>query len=142
VAGVVLIGASVGVTLALNHPSQGPPALSLQAQFTGSWVGSYTCGQGPTGLRLDIQAAPGGSATATFTFYALQSNPNVPGGKFTMTGTYSAAGIALSPGHWIVEPATYVMVGLRGGPLTGSGTTLSGAVTTPPCTTFTVTKAS
>ena len=141
VAGVVVIGASVGVVLTLNHhPASQADALS--SELTGSWVGTYTCGQGPTGLRLDIQAASGGSATATFTFYALQSNPNVPAGKFTMTGTYSATGITLSPGHWLIQPANYEMVTLDGGPLTDSGNTLSGTVTTPPCTTFTVTKAS
>jgi len=141
VAGVVVIGASVGVVLTLNHHPASQPG-TLQSELTGSWVGTYTCGQGPTGLRLDIQAAPGGSATATFTFYALQSNPNVPAGKFTMTGTYSATGIMLSPGHWLLQPAGYEMVTLDGGPLTNSGNTLSGSVITSPCTTFTVTKAS
>jgi len=141
VAGVVVIGAGIGVALTLNH-HPGPGPASLQSQLTGSWVGSYSCAQGPTGLRLDIQAASGGSATATFTFYALQGNPNVPAGKFTMTGTYSATGIQLSPGHWLLQPANYEMVGLDGGPLTSDGTTLSGSVTTPPCTTFSVTKAS
>jgi hypothetical protein len=139
VAGVVVIGASVGVVLTLDHH----PAANLQAQYTGSWLGSYRCAQGLTGLRLDIQAAPGGSATATFNFYALQSNPSVPAGEFTMTGTYSATGIALSPGHWVIQPpANYVMVGLTGGPVTANGKTLTGHITTPPCTTFDVTKVS
>jgi len=134
-AGVILVGAGIGVALASNHH----PA-SLQAELTGSWVGSYTCAQGLTGLRLDIQAAPGGSATATFNFYALPSNPSVPTGKYTMTGTYSATGIKLTPSHWVVQPSGYEMVGLDGGPLTHNGNTLSGAVVS--CTTFSVTKAS
>jgi eukaryotic-like serine/threonine-protein kinase len=134
-AGVILVGAGIGVALASSHH----PA-SLQAELTGSWVGSYTCSQGLTGLRLDIQAAPGGSATATFNFYAVPSNPGVPSGKYTMTGTYSATGIKLSPSHWVIQPSGYEMVGLNGGPLTHNGNTLSGTVVT--CTTFTVTKAS
>ena len=135
-AGVILAGAGIGVAVTRNHH----PA-SLQAQLTGRWAGSYTCAQGLTGLRLDIQAAPAGSATATFDFYALPSNPGVPTGEFTMTGTYTATGIKLSPGHWVTQPAGYEMVSLTGSPLTGNRKTLSGSVAGPPCTTFTVTKA-
>jgi serine/threonine-protein kinase len=135
VAAVVLACAGIGAALALSQHHE-----TLQAELTGTWVGSYTCSQGLTGLRLDIQAAPGGSATATFSFYAVPSNPGVPSGEFTMTGTYSAKGIHLGTGHWIKQPADYEMAGLNAGPLTNGGKTLSGNVANAACTTFTASK--
>jgi hypothetical protein len=136
---VAVAAGSLAAAAALtgNHH---PP--SLQAELTGTWVGTYTCAQGLTGLRLDIQAAPGGSATATFNFYPVPSNPGVPSGEYTMTGKYTASGIDLQTGHWVKQPSGYEMVSLAGGPLTDGGRTLSGNVATSPCTTFTVTKAS
>jgi len=136
-AAVVLIGGGIATALALSHHQ---PALSLQEELTGTWAGTYTCSQGITGLQLAIKAGAGGSATATFSFYALQSNSSVPAGEFAMTGTYSASGVKLNPGRWIIQPANYETVGLAAGPLTSGGKTMSGTVTNPSCTTFTVTK--
>jgi serine/threonine-protein kinase len=153
-AAVVLVGGGIGIALALDHGQQTPPdqshattqapppTPSLQDELTGTWAGTYTCSQGVTGLQLNIKAAAGGTATATFTFYALQGNSSVPAGEFTMTGTYSASSIQLNPGHWIIQPANYVTVGLAAGSLTNGGKTMSGTVTNPSCTTFTVKKAS
>jgi serine/threonine-protein kinase len=135
VAAVVLACGGIGAALALNQHHE-----TLQAELTGTWVGSYTCSQGLTGLRLGIQAAPGGSATAIFNFYAVPSNPGVPSGEFTMTGTYSANGMHLGTGHWIKQPAGYEMAGLDAGPLTNGGKTLSGNVANAACTTFTASK--
>jgi hypothetical protein len=134
---VILAGGGVGAAVALNHHQE-----TLQQELTGTWVGSNTCSQGLTGLRLDVQAAPGGSATATFSFYALPSNPGVPSGEFAMNGTYSASGMKLSPGQWINQPAGYETAGLDARPLTGNGKTLSGIITDSACTTFTAGKAS
>jgi hypothetical protein len=136
-AAVVVIGGVIGAALTLGHHQE-----TLQDELTGTWVGSYTCSQGLTGMRLDIQAARNGSATATFSFYALPSNPGVPSGEFTMNGTYSASGMKLSPGNWIHQPPGYITAGLDAGPLTSNGKTLSGTVTDSACTTFSAGKAS
>ena len=79
----------------------------------GTWVGTYTCRQGLTGLQLDIDAGEENSLAATFAFYTIDSNPDVPSGKFTMRGTYSDAGIELIQDTWIQQPAGYEMVDLR-----------------------------
>jgi hypothetical protein len=92
-------------------------------------------------MRLDVAAAAGGQATAIFNFYAVAGNPGVPTGEFTMTGTYSASGLQLVPGHWIEQPAGYEMAGFNAGPLTNGGKTLSGTIANSACTTFTTSKA-
>jgi hypothetical protein len=123
-----------------SGPATTPPASPSPAALTGTWTGSYICSQGETGLSLVIQAAPAGTLTATFNFYAVPDNPGVPSGSFTMTGTYSAAGMNLTPDQWISQPPGWEMVGLSSGPPTEGGTVLAGDVTTPGCSTFTVTR--
>jgi hypothetical protein len=123
-------------------PAPAPPASLSPAALTGTWTGSYFCSQGETGLRLVIQTAPDGTLTATFNFYALPGNPGILSGSFTMTGTYSAAGVDLTQDQWISQPAGYEMVSLSSGPPAPNGTVLTGSITTPGCGTFTVTRGS
>ena len=127
---------------AATKPAPAPtPIASLSpAALTGTWTGSYVCSQGETGLRLVIQAAPDGTLTATFSFYAVPDNPGVPSGSFTMTGSYSAAGVNLTHDQWISQPAGWEMVDLSSGPPSQDGTVLAGSITTPGCSTFTVTR--
>jgi eukaryotic-like serine/threonine-protein kinase len=131
--GIVIAGAAAGTAVALagSHHATG---------LAGTWTGTYVCSQGETGLRLAIQATAGGALTATFNFYAVPANPGVPSGSFTMTGTSSHSGVHLTHGHWIKEPAGYMMVDLSAPPASNGGALLSGTVTTPSCTTFTVKK--
>jgi len=121
-------------------PAPTPSATVSPAALTGTWTGSYVCSQGKTGLRLVIQAEQNGTLSATFNFYAVPDNPGVPSGSFTMTGTYSAAGINLTNGNWINQPTGYEMVDLSAGPPIEGGTVIAGGVTTPGCSTFTVTR--
>jgi len=126
-------------------PAGGPNASNpapTPTSLTGTWTGSYACAQGKTGLRLAMQAAPDGTLTAVFNFYAVPDNPGVPSGSFTMTGTYSAVGVDLTHSHWISQPPGYLMVDLTAGPPSEGGTLLSGNVTgpVPGCTIFIVTK--
>lgn len=123
-----------------SGPATTPPASPSPATLTGTWTGSYVCSQGETGLSLVIQATPDGTLTATFSFYAVPDNPGVPSGSYTMTGTYSAAGVNLTPDQWISQPPGWEMVGLSSGPPVQDGTVLDGNVTTPGCSTFTVTR--
>jgi WD40 repeat protein len=114
------------------------------AILNGTWTGSYDCPQGTTGLSLVIHAIPGGTLTAAFNFYAVPHHPSIQG-SFTMTGTYSAAGVDLSRSQWISisQPFEYIMVDLSAGLPAKGGTVLSGHVATPGlnvCTTFAVTK--
>ena len=139
-AGIVIAGAAAGTAVAAAV-SHGSPANT--PVLTGTWTGSYICSQGLTGLRLVIRAAPDGTLTGTFSFYALPANPGVPSGEGTITGTYSATRTDIVPGHWIRQPPGYVLVGLIAGPPADNGTLLRGRVSNPGpgCSTFSVTKA-
>jgi hypothetical protein len=131
--GIVIAGAAAGTAVAVASSNHAPT-------LAGTWTGTYVCSQGETGLRLVIQTGSGDALTARFNFYAVPANPSVPSGSYTMTGTSSTAGIHLIPGHWIHQPAGYEMVDLSGTPPRNGGTLLAGSVTTPGCTTFSVTK--
>ena len=132
-AGIVIAGAAAGTAVAVASSHHAPT-------LAGTWTGTYVCSQGETGLRLVIQTGSGDALTAQFNFYAVPANPRVPSGSYTMTGTSSASGIHLIPGHWIHQPAGYEMVDLSGPPPSNGGALLRGTVTTPGCTTFSVTK--
>jgi murein DD-endopeptidase MepM/ murein hydrolase activator NlpD len=117
-----------------------PP--SQAAILAGTWVGTYSCIQGETGLRLIIRAGSGNSLQAEFVFYPIPTNPTVPSGSFAMTGSYSDANVALKQDHWINQPAGYLMVDLSGKLLTSTVPSLVGTVSgsVPGCTNFSVQK--
>jgi hypothetical protein len=129
----------VAATAITGGTAQAAQAAQAAPVLVGTWVGSYTCSQGDTGLRLVIRAR-GAALTATFSFYALPRNPGVPSGEYTMTGTDSATRVILRPGHWIKQPFGYEMVGLTSGPPAHRGKVLRGRITNPGCSTFSVTK--
>lgn len=110
-----------------------PPA---NTSIVGTWVGSYTCSQGLTGLQLIIAASANDQLTATFNFYPLPNNPSVPSGSFSMTGTFSPNSVVLNQDQWINQPPGYVMVNLVGVPPSASTPTFAGSVLGPGCTTF------
>jgi eukaryotic-like serine/threonine-protein kinase len=138
IAAGVAVAAAAAVVVA-THTSPAQPAANTPV-LTGTWTGSYICSQGLTGLRLVVRAARDGTLTGTFSFYALPANPRVPSGEGTITGTYSATSTDIRPGHWIRQPPGYVLVGLTAGPPADNGTLLRGRVSTPGCSTFSVTK--
>jgi hypothetical protein len=135
---VVVVAAGTVLALVVSHRSTSPAANT--PVLTGTWTGSYICSQGLTGLRLVVRAAPDGTLTGTFSFYALPANPHVPSGEGTITGTYSATRTDIRPDRWIRQPPGYVLVGLVAGPPTDNGTLLHGRVSTAGCATFSVTK--
>jgi len=123
--------ATVGLVIAAPWKSPSPG-------LSGTWTGTYYCSQGKTGLRLTMQAGSGGRINARFNFYAVPSNPGVPSGSYTMTGSSSAKGVVLTPDHWISEPPGYEMVALSGHLAPGNQNVLAGQVTTSGCGTFSV----
>jgi hypothetical protein len=136
---VAVVAAGTVLALVVSHRSTSPAAANTPV-LTGTWTGSYICSQGLTGLRLVVRAAPDGTLTGTFSFYALPANPRVRSGEGTITGTYSATSTDIRPGHWIRQAPGYVLVGLVAGPPADNGTLLRGRVSTPGCATFSVTK--
>ena len=113
---------------------------SEASTLTGTWTGTYNCNQGETGLRLVINANSDGKLTATFSFFAVPSNPGVPSGEFSMTGSFTAKGENFTQQHWIRQSAGYEMINLSAGPPANGGTVLNGNVSFAGCTTFSVKK--
>ncbi|MGW0783475.1 protein kinase domain-containing protein [Streptomyces sp. NPDC002913] len=109
----------------------------------GEWRGTYHCGQGETGLTLTITDTDG-ALTATFDFYPVASNPDVPKGTFAMRGTRIGTRMDLYGDRWINEPEDYLMVGLSAEVAGGSPKALVGPVTdtdgepSDSCATFSV----
>jgi hypothetical protein len=111
---------------------------AAETSIIGPWVGTYTCGQGLTGISLTITEAHEGRAEALFHFYAVPENPGVPTGCFLQSGTYNAETrrVTLRGGRWLLQPPDYVTVGFSG-QLDRAGRRLTGKVIGPRgCTTF------
>jgi hypothetical protein len=85
------------------------------ASLAGPWLGAYTCGDGLTGLTLEIGEPLGDHVPATFSFYALPSNPEVPSGRFWMGGRREGDDrLVLTAGGWLDRPAGYELLDLDG----------------------------
>lgn len=101
------------------------------------WVGSYTCPQGVTALRLSIEARPSGEAVATFEFGPHPDNPKLPRGEYRMTGTVRLLSrgqlqVKLAPDRWITQPEGWSMTGL-GATSDLEQQTLEGRIDAPAC---------
>ena len=117
----------------------GSPDVAV-ADLAGNWEGSYTCGQGETGVKLEIsQPDATGSAETTFTFFPLATNGTAKSGSYAMRLGDSGGQFKFTSDHWIDQPQGYEMVDLlvQGTP---SKDRISGKVVDPQCTTFTVTR--
>ena len=116
----------------------GPSSSVTRTRVTGHWKGTYTCGQGLTGLDLEITDQGAGAVAAVFSFGPVKSNPGVPNGSYSMTGRLDPDLLTLTPKAWIVHPSGYVMVGLRAVLPGNDSRVLAGTVTDGGCTTFRV----
>jgi hypothetical protein len=106
----------------------------------GTWIGTYRCGQGQTGLRLVVTGDDPDSLAAAFRFFPVADNPGVPSGSFAMTGSRSGRDVRLRQSAWIDQPPGYVMVDLVG-ELTDDGERFAGTVQGAGCTTFALRRA-
>ena len=126
----------LAVFLALATPA------AAQDPLSGAWTGSYTCGQGVTGLTLHLDRA-GPELRGVFHFYPLPENPLAAEGCFEMTGgtdPADPAAVALRATRWLSRPWFYVTVDLDG-EVTPEGA-FTGDVAGPGCGTFTLRRAS
>lgn len=123
-------------TLGVVERNENNDTLSI----VGKWEGTYFCSQGETGLTLTISSTTRNEVEADFSFYAIESNPNVPPGRYTMNGNYNNQGLLyLSAEAWIDRPSNYMMVDLDG--IFNEGyTTYSGTVNNSRCSSFNLIK--
>jgi hypothetical protein len=112
------------------------------ASISGQWLGAYTCGEGLIGLTLDIGEPLGEHVPATFSFYALPSNPGVANGRFWMGGSFTGnERLSLAAGGWLQQPPGYELLDLDG-TFSADRRTYSGVVVgSADCTGFFVSKA-
>lgn len=107
------------------------------SRAAGTWSGSYLCRQGRTSLTLTITGA-GEDLEAVFDFGAHATNPDVPDGRFRMSGELDCEGkLSLEPERWVQRPDGYVAVGLAG-ELEEDGELLRGRVVGAGCSGFEV----
>lgn len=77
-------------------------------RLSGTWEGSYTCSQGPTGLTLNLSSLAD-SVTGTVAFHPLPGKTG-PTGSYTVSGSYDKRKLVLKSGEWIERPEGYSMV--------------------------------
>lgn len=103
---------------------------------TRTWRGSYTCGQGETGLEVTLRPAGQGRVEGTMSFFPLPTNASVPRGCYRVAGQVDAANqsIELRGGQWLRQPPGYHTVDLRG--RIGADAGISGQVIGGECSQF------
>ena len=83
--------------------------------YEGTWVGTYSCRQGITGLQLQLKAFYQEQLAGVFSFFPVSSNPNVPYGSFNVNAMLRKDGKLIDRhGNWIQEPAGFSAVNLEG----------------------------
>lgn len=98
--------------------------------LNGKWIGKYECGQGETGLTLTIEGQSSGNVSAVFHFYAIPENPNVPTGRYSMEGVFTAKHLLVlnaTENAWIERPLGWGTVNIEGY-VSNDFTTYSGIV--------------
>ncbi len=107
------------------------------------WQGTYVCNQGLSTVTLTIDADRYGTATARYDFGPTPSNPSVPNGAYTLTGTLRRAdggGFAgdFEAAEWVVHPPGYYMVALS--VESGDGHRMTGKIAHSSCKDFDTTR--
>ena len=133
-----LVSLCVLFTLRLFAPNT--QAQSAATAINGVYNGSYTCA-GPRTLKLSLLASGNGSLTGVFTFY-LPPTSHTQAFSYSLSGTFDAASgkFKLNPVKWeIPPPGSYVMVGLDGAFVPGTGQ-VAGKITYGSCGAFQATR--
>jgi hypothetical protein len=106
------------------------------------YKGQYLCGQGTTGITLQIIGSrKNNNIAAIFKFYPLESNIGVSSGSYIVEGKFEKmkGHMDFEPSSWITHPFGYTMVGLQG-ISTDGGRSFDGTVTGSlfSCSTFSI----
>jgi hypothetical protein len=109
----------------LESPADRQRAAKL---LSGTWEGEYRCTQGLTGMKLIIFVADESTLLATFHFFPVKSNPDVPEGTFAMKGTYNVTDFDLKGDYWVKKPDTWGMLDIAGKVPTDTSEKLSGSL--------------
>jgi hypothetical protein len=86
-------------------------------------------------MTLALQELPDGSVRGTISFYPIAENPNVPSGRFSVSGARDGNMLMIEPDSWINQPPGYTMVAMEG-TIRSGGNVYSGNMLDPGCGTF------
>ncbi len=121
-------------------PEPGSPD-GLPSSLNGVWDGTYTCNQGLTRLRLTLAHKGDDRITGILRFSADPSNPTVPTGSYTVSGSLTGGSLELHGDSWISRPGVYLMVSLSARLSPADPDRIQGTVDGTGCSTFTVQRA-
>lgn len=126
----------LGRGFGVNEPAPAPSSAGSTGPESRTWRGSYTCGQGDTGLEVTLRPVGQDRLEGTLSFFPLPANPGVPRGCYRVTGQADAATrtIELRGGQWVRQPPGYHVVDLRG--RIGADRSISGRVLAEECGQF------
>ncbi|MFD7614739.1 serine/threonine-protein kinase [Streptomyces sp. NPDC059828] len=130
--------AAISPTASAASPTEAGTEEGGAEAVAGSWLGTYVCNQGITGLSLTIEDEGGGVVSALFRFFPDPSNPLVPRGSFAMRGTFLDGELALRGAYWIEQPPGFLMVDLAAEYDPGTPGHLDGVVYGANCLSFSV----
>jgi hypothetical protein len=84
--------------------------------YAGTWAGTYTAGQGLTGVVVVLEAVDNTRLKGRFIFFPDNSNPSVPSGHYTMGGSVNPVSgkITMKGLQWVIRPSGYIFVDLSG----------------------------
>ena len=101
-----------------------------------TWRGTYTCGQGLTGLEVTLRPVGQGQLVGTLSFFPVSGNSNAASGCYNITARADRATQRLTTraGSWIQQPPGYSTVDLDG-IISDNGMWL-GQVMSSACTSF------
>lgn len=112
---------------------------------TGSWVGTYLCVQGVTGLTLTIDEDHEGGLEGVFAFYPVAQNPGTTTESYRVHIAYYEEVhhlvISATNDDWIQRPSGYNVVDLDG-TISSDGTVFSGSILASGCSTFALSRQS
>lgn len=117
---------AIGLATATPPPVQTAPL----ADVVGFYQGQYQCGDSTIPLRLQIWSGANG-LEGRFGF----GGAGTPSGSYIVSVNASSGGLNLRPRAWEQQPNGYTMVGAD---LSGNGTTYSGRITAPGCSSIRV----
>jgi hypothetical protein len=92
------------------------PADWTSQSVTGTWNGTYVCGQGETGLTVTIAGGPSGQINAVIKFFPISTTKiQISPGSYSATGVIESNGrFTLKPVAWINQPGNLAMLSYVG----------------------------
>ncbi len=119
-------------------PISAPAGAAVEAR---TWRGTYTCGQGLTGVEVTLRPSGQGTLEGTFSFFPTATNPSAARGCYNVTASVdpNTQRMRTRAGSWVNQPSGYSTVDLDG--VVASDQSWAGQVLGGACSSFQVQRA-